>query len=89
MKIIFKSLEIASERDLRLQSLKATMNLTLCSRALSCSVIFRSIFLQYLKLILIISSFDFCVCEYVVDMEFLFLFGESSANSYEIAIFNK
>ena len=37
-------------------------------------------------LVSISSSLDFCVCEYV-DLEFLFLFGETSANSLEMKYF--
>ena len=39
--------------------------------------------LQYLMLVLKNYSLDFCVREYV-DVEFLFLFGETSANRLEI-----
>ena len=39
--------------------------------------------LQYLMLVLKNYSLDFCVHEYV-DVEFLFLFGETSANRLEI-----
>ena len=38
---------------------------------------------QYLMWVLIISFLDFSACEYA-DAEFLFSFGETSANSLEI-----
>ena len=52
-------------------------------RVLSYFVILKSSILQYLMLVSINSSIDFCVCEYA-DVEFLFLFGEPSANSLEM-----
>ena len=50
-------------------------------RVLSCSVVLRSNFWQYLMLVSISSSLEFCVYEYF-DVEFLFLFGETSPNSF-------
>ena len=47
------------------------------------TVILRSNFLQYLMLVLINSSLYICVCEYI-NVEFSFLFGETSANSLEM-----
>ena len=55
-------------------------------RILSCSVILRSTSLQYLMLVLIISSLDLSVCEYA-DVEFLFSFGETSANTLDMKYF--
>ena len=52
-------------------------------RVLSCSVNLRLGVLEYLMLVLRVSSLDFCVCEYD-DVEFSFLFGETSANCFEM-----
>ena len=49
-------------------------------RVLSCSVILMSRFLQYLMLVSISFSLEFCVCEYV-NVKFIFILGETSANS--------
>ena len=96
LKIILKTFEIISDRGLVLQLFEAIMNLAsmdvLCifgnqyimGRVLSCSVILRPNFLQYFMLVLMILSLDSCVCEYV---EFLFLFGDTSANTLEMQYF--
>ena len=78
-------LEITSDRGLKLQFFEATINLASISvfytfggqlimgRVLSCLVIFISNFWQYLILVAVSYSLDFCVCKYF-DVE-LFLFG--------------
>ena len=73
LKIILKTSEMTSGRGLLLYIMVYQY---IMGRALSCSVILNSNFLHYLMLVLVSSSFDFRVCEYV-DVEFLFLFGET------------
>ena len=53
-------------------------------RALSCSVILRLKFFAVFDISF--NKFPLSVCEYV-DAEFLFLFGETSANSLKIKYF--
>ena len=69
----FENFKITSGRGLLLYIMVYQY---IMGRALSCSVILNSNFLHYLMLVLVSSSFDFRVCEYV-DVEFLFLFGET------------
>ena len=75
-KSILQTFEIASDRGLVLQVFDAAVNLApivvLCifgsqyimRRVLNCSVILRS------NLVLLISSLDFVVCEYLEDIDF-------------------
>ena len=98
VKIILKTLKITSDRGLVLQFFEVTINLASIGvfgvfgiygnqysmgRVFSCPVISWSKFWQYLMLVSLSFSLDFCVCEYV-DVEFLFLFDGTSAISLEM-----
>ena len=95
LKIISKTVKITSDSSLLLQFFEATMNLApigalhifgnqyIMGIVLSCSVILRSILLQYLVLVSINSSLDFCVCKYG-DVEFLLLFEVTSVNIFKM-----
>ena len=58
-------------------------NQYITGKVLPCSASLRASFLQYLMLVLKISSLDFYICKYV-NNDFLFLFEETSANSLEM-----
>ena len=75
-----KILEIRSDKGLVLQLFEAAMNLA----PIDVFCIFgKQNFLKYLMLVVISSSLDFCVYEYV-DVEFLFLFGKTYGNNLEM-----
>ena len=93
--MILETLVITLGRRLLPQTFKATLNLVpiavscvfgnqyIMGKVLSCSVILKSNFLQYLIIVSIIFSLEYCVFDYVDD-NFLFLFGETSANSLDM-----